>query len=102
VIPLKRRYETNTACFFKGLPEVKTSKLVTANKLSPKAGPWGAKDCSGNPADPRGGVEELERKAWFFAASRQKMRTDFLNLLTVPNWLQFGGFPDFGRYFLKL
>jgi hypothetical protein len=25
----------------------------------------------------------LERKAWFFAALRQKMRTNFLNLLTV-------------------
>jgi hypothetical protein len=56
------------------------------------------------------GARGIEAEILFCGAAAKKIGAKsparrahvFLNLLTVPNWLQFGGFPDFGRYFLKL
>jgi hypothetical protein len=45
--------------------------LVAILRSKIAARPWGARDCSGNPASPAG-AEELQRKARFLARERQK------------------------------
>jgi hypothetical protein len=93
--------------------------LVIVNKLSLKVSPWGARGwsqfCFAKLLLARGArgivakilfcgaaAKKIGAESPVFGAARQKRARLFLNLLTVPNWLQFEGFPDFGRYFLKL
>jgi AraC-like DNA-binding protein len=59
-------YDSNSLKLFKAKfgvsPAAYKRQKTTVNKLRPKVSPWGARDCSGNPASPAG-AEELQRKA---------------------------------------